>query len=266
MVRAAQGAVPPVWAAVAMGLALGLALLCKATTLFLWPVALLVAVLAYRGWRDRVVCGIGAMAVGLGVAAWFFLPRISAHFELINFAVLGGPSTWHTFSTSFLGQLPEPTLAYVWRVVAMLGESFWGQFGWSHLAIDRTALTAYWMMTAVALAAWWLGHRPLEFRLDRRALVVLGAAVAMFVVGVALAYAHLFMPQGGRYLLTIGSVIAIMLALGLLRACELFARILRRPISERPFAWGVVVLMVCLNWAVLWRSMYRAYAVAWGTG
>jgi hypothetical protein len=63
--------------------------------------------------------------------------------------------------------------------------------------------------------------------------------------------------------LAVGPAIAVLWGVGLLRLHRLLAEKLQHRLSERGFAWAVTVLMVALNWTVLWTSIYRPYTLAW---
>jgi hypothetical protein len=76
-------------------------------------------------------------------------------------------------------------------------------------------------------------------------------------------YHRLYIPQGGRYLLTVASPIALVFALGLLGLWSSISRRVTGVVTERQFAWAIVAIMVGLNWWVLWRSIICPYAIAW---
>ncbi len=251
-------------AALMVGLSLGLGLWSKATTLFLWPLTLAVGWFAYRRWMERGICALGAIAIG-GVIAWpAYAGRLHWMADLLGFAATGR-SRFMSFSTPFYGIPAGTDLGYLGRVLDMLGESFWGRFGWSHVPMDHRVLAVYWLVVTLALTGWcWpRPQRPLS-AWTRKALTVLMGGVAIFGGCAGLLYARAFFPQGGRYLMTLGSAIAVGLALGLLRVRGRLEDIVEQPVPERGFVWGVLGLMVSLNGFVLWQSIYRAYAVAWG--
>lgn len=268
MVRVVQASWPPGRAALLIGLILGVGLLSKWTTLFLWPLTLVVVCLAYRRWADRAVSAVGAMAVGLGIlgsVGYLFAERTGPALDLLAFSLTGRPSSWLTLSSPFLGNPPERTVGYLGKVLGSFAESFWGQFGWEQVRIDPGALGAYWLLVGLAVAGWWWGrpHR-VAGRVDRQAMRVLGGAIVAFLVSLGVLYSHVFIPQGGRYLLTVGCAIAVFLGIGLLGARGLLVKVLERQIPERRFTWGLVACLVGLNWAVLYGCVYRAYVVAWG--
>lgn len=254
------------WKAVGVwGSCLGIGVLAKSNTLFLWPLVVIASMLAYSTWHERLLCSFGTMALG-ALLAWtaFFGARIALHLDLVNFAILGNSSQWFTFSTDFLGGRSQPSWAYAGRVLQMLGESFWGQFGWFQIRINQDVLAVYWVLVTVALSGWvWGRSSEVDGSRDRRACALLLASVVMAACGLALLYRNLFIPQGGRYLLAVGPAIAILFGMGLLRARRLLGERLRCRIPEQGFGWGVAALMVLLNWIVLWTSIYRPYMLAW---
>lgn len=99
--------------------------------------------------------------------------------------------------------------------------------------------------------------------MNRRAIIVLGSAIAIFFAFIGLVYSRVFMSQGGRYLLTVGSAIWIVFSAGLLGARGFVERRILRRLTREGFVWAVIGLMVGLSGFVLWRSIYRAYLLAW---
>jgi hypothetical protein len=255
------------WPAWRAGSLLGLlgvvGFLSKATTLFLWPLGVLAAGLAYRRWRDRAACVIIMVAWGLALVLPYLAGR-RAPMEAMAVFLLQGSSPAMTFETPFWGFPPERTVAYAGQVLAMLAESFWGQFGWSQVPLARGALGLYWLGVLVALGGWGTGRGPAGgCAPDRRALRLCAAALGLFFLGVVIVYLRVYTPQGGRYLLTVGPILTVLWAIGLMNVRGLAERWLRRPVPPQAYAWCVVAAMTIVNWAVLWGSVWRAYARAW---
>ena len=267
LIRVGEGTWRPVRAGLFIGLCLGAAFLSKATTNFLWLLTPVAAGMAYSRWIDRLQCVSVAWTVGLLCAAPFLHSLGPAYWDALGFLASGRSNFATSVAPStFLGQPPGVDLSYVVRVLTTMFESFWGQFGWEQVRLDRPILGCYAALSGLALLGWCRGRQGhKEGVLNRRALALLGAGLALFLCCAAVIYRRIFIAQGGRYLLAVGPAIVTLLAVGLLRAQPLIARALCRPVSEQALVRGVLTLMVILNWVVLW-SLRHSYLVAWQNG
>lgn len=221
----------------------------------------------YPRWIERMRVVAGAMAMGLALRALFSAAtgRIGHDLGQYRLVFVGMPSPWLSLDSPFLASAAEQTVGYAGKVLRMLAESFWGSFGWYQVAIDRPALAGYSILAGLSLAGW-IGCRGDQSAVrlhDRRALVVLIGAIIAFLGCLAMVYHRLYIPQGGRYLLTVASPIALVFALGLLGLWSSISRRMAGVATERQFAWAIVAIMVGLNWWVLWRSIICPYAIAW---
>jgi len=251
--------------AIIIGLCLGIALLAKRTTIFLWPMSLIVLWMTYRSWNTRLVSIFGTVLIGAITAGWFYAGRLEPQFDLLAFGLFGQHSKWITFSTGFLGSSTELSLAYLGKVLKMLGESFWGQFGWFQVRISPSVLIAYWLLVATSIGGWLGSRHQILNPQSLQAIQIMGLGMLFFILSLIVVYSRLFVPQGGRYILVMGPVIAIVMAWGLLHVRRWISDRFAWNISELRWAWGAVAIMVGLNWIVLLGSIYAPYTRAWSS-
>lgn len=267
LVQTAQGCWTPQRAGILLGLSLGLGALSKGTTYWLWPLTALAAVLGYRRWAQRIHCVLVAWLLGAALILPWLLSLGGAYPDALGFSWRGVSSFGSTHGISgFIGQPSEATWAYVGRVLGMLAESVWGQFGWAQVHLDPRLVSGYWLIVLFAVAGWCRRASRSWSLAQARGWRILWAALACFAVFVIIVYARLFIPQGGRYVHAVGSALAVVLSVGLVRARHVVAGLLGCSIPAAGWSWGIVTLMICLNWFVLWHCVYRPYAIAWQTG
>ena len=206
--------------ALAAGLALGLCLLSKLTTLplaGLLGLALLLGAVQARTWRR--LPGLAAWtALGTGlISAWWFA------LNMLRYG-MDDPLGWKRFSGR-AADLARSTplsaeLGQFWQVQLA---SFWGWFGWLALPLPRWhyGVATGLALTALAgLARWGLRERRASSLATRRAL-------ALATLTVALAYASVFrlafdmnlVVAHGRLLYIALPALALLVATGLLALC-----------------------------------------------
>ena len=195
---ARRGGDPRRWAV--LGLLIGAAALAKSSGLALAVPAVVAALLAPGGaWRDRV----RHVALTGAVAAVLFLPW--AVRNAVEYGDLVGTGAFDRFSTKpgldiggvgiLLGARPtipgaQPFWPALWRSAV-------GVLGWTDVRLPGWS---YWVAGAAAIAAVAVTVRWARDDADRRALAVVGTALAAFVAGAAwFAMTADYQPQG-RYI------------------------------------------------------------------
>jgi len=247
----------------ALAVVVGLCFLTKAQAYLALPVALIGVFMAAKGrapnGSDTPRAWLGPALLLLGVSALIGLP-----WWLRSIAVYGG--------ADFLGLqrhnevvVGQPTTAewvsqygaagVLLRLLQTTFQSFWGQFGWMTIPMDRRfylLLLAFTLISAALFLVWWLRARAAGSRMQTpssalpdsshlaptlrqsRALTLL-ACLALFTLLAYVWYNLQFVQHQGRYLFPALIPIATALALGWGFA---FSR--RRAIAE--WLWLVVVI------------------------
>jgi hypothetical protein len=152
-------------------------------------------------------------------------------------------------------------LTYLGNLVTTTFHSFWGQFGWMAVPMDRRVYLVLTLLTLVALGGlvgFWRGvsSRSTESRYDlstgqRRALGLMGLAIVLMILGYGW-YNLDFVQFQGRYLFPALIPLGVLFALGL---SEVF--------SLRWKWWLVAGLMVALGWVVV-ASLFKGDLDKWG--
>ncbi len=239
----------------ALAVVVGLCFLTKAQAYLALPVALIGVFMAGRGGaadsNDAPRAWLGHVLLLLGVSALIGLP-----WWLRSIAVYGG--------ADFLGLqrhnevvVGQPTTAewvsqygaagVLSRLLQTTFQSFWGQFGWMTIPMDRRfylLLLAFTLISAALFLAWWLRGRAAGSRMQTpssalpdsshlaltlrqsRALTLL-ACLALFTLLAYVWYNLQFVQHQGRYLFPALIPIATALALGwefLFSRCQAVAR------------------------------------------
>lgn len=229
--------------AVALGLVLGLALLTKLMAYIALPLA--AVALAIRAWLERAntqrpTLGVGARVTGSEGSTASVIPRqrdafvaqavkvyapavaVSLWWFVRNMMVYGvnDPFGLVRHDAVVVGQ---PRTSFTWEAaqhfVGTTFQSFWGQFGWMGIVLDRRIYVAAGLFTVTALVGFiaflWRTKRG-QLALDgaeRSALVLLGLCIA-FVAGALVFYNLTFVQAQGRYLFPAIAPIGLILAAG----------------------------------------------------
>jgi 4-amino-4-deoxy-L-arabinose transferase-like glycosyltransferase len=253
----------------ALGVVLGLALLTKVTIYAALPLALLAlwgrGVLA----RTRELSGarnaasstviVAARAEGtasvslrrqaavvfgvaMAVSGWWFVRNAATYglndpFGLVRHdaVVVGQPRTQYT-------------LAALEYFLGTTFQSFWGQFGWMGIVVDRRIYLAAGALSAVAVAGlivfvWRLARRRDRLEQEERWALLLLGCCCLFVVGALLYYNLTFIQAQGRYLFPAIAAIGLFVALGLM---QFLPRVLA-PLGVTAVYGGLLVLdYLCL--------------------
>lgn len=230
----------------ALAVVVGLCFVAKAQAYLALPVALLGVFLATRR-ADAPNVGespslLRAALIVLGLSALIGLPWWARNIRLYggadflglqrhNAVVVGQPTTAEWLAEYGLGGV-------LWRLLQTTFQSFWGQFGWMSIPLDRRiylALLVFTLVSATLFLAWWIHGRAARRRLSRqmraraddglyspylllttqqsRALALL-ASVALFTLLADAWYNLQFVQHQGRYLYPALIPIATACALG----------------------------------------------------
>lgn len=257
----------------ALGGLLGLALLTKITIYIALPLALLAMtgrwVLARRS-RASYAFGVGAAGtlttaspaarrdeplwrqvtmvygVALLVSAWWFVRNALTYgwndpFGLVRHdaIVIGQPRT-------------QLTLAALEYLLGTTFQSFWGQFGWMGIVLDRRLYYAAGVLSAVAVAGlvlyvWRVRRQPSRLEpLERWALLLLATTV-LLVVAAFIYYNLSFVQAQGRYLFPAIAAISLFIALGV-------AEVTPRALSPAGLL-AVYLGLLAMNYLSLTRSI-----------
>ncbi len=217
-----------------LGILLGLAMLTKATTLFLVPLALLVFVKVIRRQRSALVPAI----VSLLVATAMFAPVM-----LRNWSLYGDPLALHAHDATFARIPPEYVSSWMWgSFLPQVFSSLLGRFGWFSLE-PAPALAWFGAALAGIACAGLVAHRVARRRevLPQPLWLLLTACVLVFA---GAAWFNLSAPQPqGRLLFPAIGPAAVLFAAGLVH----IGTLLRLPPAARwlcivPPAVATVVL------------------------
>lgn len=261
--------------ALVLGLLLGLALLTKVTIYGAVPLALL-AILVRRRWQVRPDLASGGTTGG---TLTFSVSRPAAGLGR-QLALVGGPALlvsgwWFVRNALTYGWLDpliqarhaaavvgQPRTVYSWQGLEYLAtttfQSFWAQFGWMGILVDRRLYQALLLLTVigtVGLAVWlWrlTSGRERSDRPARWSLSVLG--LSFFVVlGEFLYYNLTFIQAQGRYLFPALGPIGIFFAGGLLA------------LAPRRLAWAGAVALWLAFLVLDYLCLFRFVAPYFGT-
>jgi 4-amino-4-deoxy-L-arabinose transferase-like glycosyltransferase len=213
---------------VALGVALGLAVVAKSTSLTAAPI-IGAAVIATVGWRDvRGWLGRGlailAPAVVLASPWYAFLYRTYGNFDALP-QISAVQSYWNSPEGTFWELLTSPGF------VAMRFRETWGEFGWRVLPLDRVLLWAIAVPLLVAAAGLvgylWLAVRARRgegpgdddpvLRLERWQWIGLGvlAAACLIAYLAVVQFGTDFALTQARYYFPVVNAAALLLMLGL---------------------------------------------------
>lgn len=213
----------PVSLLIALGVVSGLGLLTKAQAYLVLPLIVIALWMA----RTRIaIIGVPALAMLIGLPWW-----------LRNIGLYGGTDFLglQRHDVVVAGQLTSAQLiakvglgAYLRELLQTTFQSFWGQFGWMSIPIDRRLyilLLAFTLLSAVLFMVWWVAVRrpttddkplPIVQRLSSAQSSSL-SLLACLTLGAVLAfvwYNTKFVQFQGRYLYPGLIGIALMFALG----------------------------------------------------
>ncbi|MBI4771612.1 MAG: DUF2142 domain-containing protein, partial [Chloroflexi bacterium] len=242
-----------------IGLLLGLAFLTKATIYFLPALAGLALLWRWRAEHRNLRCAIGeavrtflpALLLGglwwgrdLAVYGWPDFLGLARH----NAIVVGQPRT-----AEWIAQYGGVEVARRFFVTTF--DSWWGQFGWMGVLMDRRVYAALLLFSltitggfGAALTAR-LRARSLDER-ERRAAGLL-TLTALFSLTLYLTYNLTFVQFQGRYLFTALIPVGIAAAVGLSTLARPFSRLAGRSLAWLPL--GAVGLLAALDIYALFR-------------
>ncbi len=228
-----------------LAVVVGLCFITKAQAYLALPVALLGGFLAARRADApdnafpsllRVVLVVLGLSALIGLPWWVRSVRLYGGADFLglqrhNAVVVGQPTTAEWLAAYGLGGV-------LWRLWQTTFQSFWGQFGWMSIPLDRRiylALLVFTLISAVLFLTWWAHGRAARRRLSRQmharadsalyspylllttqqahALTLL-AGGALFTVLAYAWYNLQFVQHQGRYLYPALIPIATALALG----------------------------------------------------
>lgn len=216
-----------------LGVLVGLGLTTKAQAYLALPVAalaLVLAKLAAAPQRQRITLGthIGAIwgslrqAWGLVIAGLIGLPwwlrnmQLYGGFDVLglsrhNDIVIGQPTTAEWVAKKGLG-------GWLSELFQVTFQSYWAQFGWMSIVIDRRFYLVFLAFTLISTAlffVWWAQRRQLPHHSPRTALgLTLLAALGAMTVAAFVWYNLQFVQFQGRYLYTALIPLAVAFALG----------------------------------------------------
>jgi 4-amino-4-deoxy-L-arabinose transferase-like glycosyltransferase len=257
----------------ALGLVLGLGFLTKLTA---YPLAGLIAVALLlvarrQDWplRRFVTAALQVYVPAIVLGSLWWLRNIVVYGGLDFLAttrhdsiVVGQPRTSDMLAQWGAG-------GYIQRFVQTTFQSFWGQFGWMGVPMDRRvylALLVYSVGLLVGLLAAVVafrrpGRRPRPVQVDLLVLLVAGLGLAVLVY---LYYNLTFIQFQGRYLYPALSIIALGAALGLREWARWIAAILPPGLDDLrlwavwAFPLGPIALMALLDVYSLYRFIIPA--------
>ncbi len=229
-----------------LAVVVGLCFITKAQAYLALPVALLGVFLATRcadapDAREspsllRAALIVLGFSVPIGLPWWARNMRLYGGTDFLglqrhNAVVVGQPTTAEWLAEYGLGDV-------LWRLLQTTFQSFWGQFGWMSIPLDRRiylALLVFALFSAALFLAWWIHGRVARRQLSRqmraraddalyspyllltaqqsRALTLL-AGVALFTLLAYAWYNLQFVQHQGRYLYPALIPIATACALG----------------------------------------------------
>lgn len=247
----------------ALGIATGLGLLTKAQAYLALPLVVIGLWMARARWA---LIGVPLVAVLMGLPWW-----------LRNIGLFGGTDFLglQRHDVVVAGQMTSAQLiaklgmgAYIRELLQTTFQSFWGQFGWMSIPIDRRLyilLLAFTLGSAVLFMGWWVarrrttdGQQPTTVTSDGRSPVVDQSLtlLACLTLGAVLAfvwYNTKFVQFQGRYVYPGLLGIAMMFTLGLHHALR------RWPSLQHwlwlPFTLGFAGFDVYLLTRVILRAM-----------
>jgi 4-amino-4-deoxy-L-arabinose transferase-like glycosyltransferase len=252
----------------ALGIVLGLGFLTKLTA---YPLAGLIAVALFlvarrRAWPPGrfIVASIQVYlpAIALGSLWWVRNVVVYGGLDFLATArhasiVFGQPRTSEMLAQWGASQ-------YVQRFVQTTFQSFWGQFGWMGVVMDRRVYLALVIFTAGLLiglfgAALAFRRSSVRLRPEQLDLLTLLALALLLAVAVYLYYNLTFVQFQGRYLFPALSIIGLGAALGLRQ----WARWLTAPFGEQQSAlrlqaiWTLPMIPILFMAALDVFALYR---------
>jgi 4-amino-4-deoxy-L-arabinose transferase-like glycosyltransferase len=254
---------PPLRHLVALGVVLGLGFWTK---LSIYPLAGVVgAALLLWAKRER-----WAGRVWLNAALWVVIPAvlIGGLWWGRNVLTYGGLDVFGSqrHDAIVVGQLRASEALAQWGPERYLSnfaqitfQSFWGQFGWMGVVMDRRvydALKLYSLLLGIGAAGWIMGPRRVS-PAQRDLALVLGLTL-LLAIAVYLYYNLTFVQFQGRYVYPALSVIALGAALSLRQWAVWIVRLTRLPRAWVPAAlFGLPLLPVAAQMALTVFALYR---------
>jgi 4-amino-4-deoxy-L-arabinose transferase-like glycosyltransferase len=263
LVRMLLGAQVPGWA---LGLVLGLGFLTKLTA---YPLAGLIAlalllVARRQGWSARRLISalprVYVPAILLGCLWWVRNLVVYGGLDFLasqrhDAVVVGQPRT-----SELLAQW-GPTV-YARNFVQTTFQSFWGQFGWMGVVMDRRvywALVVYTAALLIGLAYAFWDRRARRLSGTQTDILVLLVAAILLAVAAYFYYNLTFVQFQGRYLYPALPVFGLGAAIGLRQWARWVTAILRSDLAG-PRRWlvmllplGPIALMAALDLFALYR-------------
>lgn len=221
--RYLRGDVAPTW----VGVTLGALLLTKTTGYVALPLSLLLLDLRRRraglSWRRTLRQGLRIFGPALLLGSFWWIRNLIVYgwpdvmaLQAHNAAVTGQPRTADWIAEQGLLPFLRAALRTTFR-------SFWGQFGWMGVVLDRRIYVAARILSA--LMVWgglWKFRESLKEGLKPRhrdALLLLGGG-ALVTLTLFVVYNLTFVQHQGRYLYPALPALALAGALGLRQLCE----------------------------------------------
>jgi 4-amino-4-deoxy-L-arabinose transferase-like glycosyltransferase len=205
----------PQWALI--GVLLGLGFLTKATVYLMAPVVLLAIWWHYRGrssafWRAAVKVGLPSILLGL--LWWVRNLYVYGGLDILGKAAHDRVVVGQLRTADWIAQ--EGLGSALRQFAVTTFQSFWGQFGWMGVVMDRwvyAALALFSLVVVTGLVLAWLRRRWNDARRQQAALLVATAFASLIVY---LGYNLTFVQAQGRYLfpalVPISSAVAVGLA------------------------------------------------------
>jgi 4-amino-4-deoxy-L-arabinose transferase-like glycosyltransferase len=212
--RRQAGTCGPKWALI--GALLGVGFLTKATVYIMVPVVGLALWRRYRQqrlalWRATVKVALPALLLGL--LWWVRNLAVYGGFDILGKAAHDRVVVGQLRTADWIAQ---QGLAPALRQFAVTSfQSFWGQFGWMGVVMDRWVYAALALFSLAVIAGLALAWRRRRWNGARRQQAALLAATLLATLAVYLGYNLTFLQAQGRYLFPALIPLACAVAAGL---------------------------------------------------
>lgn len=199
-----------------IGALLGLGFLTKATVYLMVPVILLALWWHYRGrapafWRAALKVGLPAIL--LGALWWGRNLIVYGGFDILGKAAHDRVVVGQLRTAEWVAQVDFAPALRQFAVTTF--QSFWGQFGWMGVVMDRWVYTTLAVFSALVIAGLTIAWARAKWDETRRQQALLMLATLLAAIALYLGYNLTFVQAQGRYLFPALIPISCGVALGL---------------------------------------------------